>query len=157
MPAKKKFNTLAEAFYDKCKISDTNSCIEWEGIVGHFGYGNLKYNKKMLRAHRVSYELFNGHLSEGKIICHRCNNPKCVNPKHLYAGTHKQNHKDRQNGQRALKGENHGRSKLTEKQVLEIREKYRPYKVTNKMLAKAYDVHVETIKSINIRKNWRHI
>ena len=69
-------------------------CWLWTGSFFQSGYGRFSINQKVHRAHRVSYFLYNGNITNKFYICHKCDNPKCVNPKHLYQGTAKDNSKD---------------------------------------------------------------
>lgn len=124
---------------------NTDECIEYP-IVNKDGYGDMQTtldgkNKHYLM-HRVAYQVYyNEDLTSNDIICHKCDNPKCVNPKHLFKGTHADNVKDKCSKNRQAKGENNGRyidgrtlkkepkdqtrahgRKLTKEQVLEVRE-----------------------------------
>lgn len=76
------------------EILKTDSCWLWKGRLNTQGYGISKRYKYQYAAHRISYLLFNGELERGKVICHTCDNPKCVNPFHLFQGTHKDNFND---------------------------------------------------------------
>src|SRR5262245_51840420 len=69
-------------------------CQPWKGSRNQAGYGLVRVDGKTRLAHRVSFELANGPIPEGKIICHKCDNPPCVRPDHLYAGTHQDNARD---------------------------------------------------------------
>jgi hypothetical protein len=76
-------------------IPEPNSgCWIWTASTKGFGYGTFYLNGRSLSAHRASYALLVGDLIKGMEICHKCNNPSCVNPHHLYQGTHKQNMED---------------------------------------------------------------
>lgn len=86
--------SITERFSSKY-IKTPNGCWEWDGALRADGYGILKVNGKCLGAHRFSYELYKGEIPFGLNVLHDCDNAKCVNPDHLYAGTAKQNNEDR--------------------------------------------------------------
>lgn len=86
----------AERFHKKYVINKITGCWEWCASKNSFGYGKFRVNKKLVYAHRFSYELYNGlKIPIGLIILHKCDNPKCVNPEHLSMGTHTDNAIDR--------------------------------------------------------------
>lgn len=151
-------------FWSKILTGDEDECWECVGTsIDKDGYGifNVKYTK--LSAHRFSYQLYHNRLiHDGMVILHRCDNPSCVNPKHLSEGTPKDNvhdmiDKGRYNKGISLKGEDCGRAKLTEKQVLEIRAKYTKSGITYKVLGIEYKIGESTVRSIINRKSWTHI
>ena len=86
------------------------------------GYGEIGDGKKIRKGHRVAYEAFVGQIPDGAFVLHRCDNPLCVNPEHLWLGNNADNMRDMESKGRAKhpKGEYHGRAKLTEVQVREI-------------------------------------
>lgn len=71
-----------------------DECWPWLGTVDERGYGRVHYKASKIKAHRVSFEMVNGHIQDGNIICHKCDNPNCVNPNHLFEGTSKDNAQD---------------------------------------------------------------
>lgn len=83
-------------FISSLRIDAKTQCWEWEGQrLIHGGYGTLMVNRKIVRAHRFSYEVFNGPIPHGLLVRHRCDNPPCVNPEHLELGTHQDNTDDK--------------------------------------------------------------
>lgn len=91
----KKFNNLVDK-------KDDDECWLWKGMKGHKNYGLLNCRGRYELAHILSYIINTGYLEEGKEVCHSCDNPLCVNPKHLFIGTHKDNMKDKKNKGRSI-------------------------------------------------------
>lgn len=81
-------------FFNKVDVRQKGYCWEWQAAKNSEGYGRFKYRGKNIRAHRLSYTIFKGMIPEGKQINHICDNPSCVSPDHLYAGTASDNLRD---------------------------------------------------------------
>lgn len=77
------------------KVSKSEGCWLWKGTRNMKGYGTIKKDRKTYRAHRVSWELHNGPIPEGKQVLHKCDMRSCVNPDHLYLGTNIENVRDK--------------------------------------------------------------
>jgi len=124
-----------------------DNCWNWIGIYDRDGYGHIKINRKQVIAHRFSWVLKNGEIPKNMYVLHRCDNPKCVNPSHLFLGTQQDNIKDKVN-------KNRQSSKLTISQVKQIRNF--KGKFTQKEIAKMFDVDSSTVGYIHRNKTWRH-
>lgn len=140
------------------RIITNQGCWEYSMCRNRSGYGKLSFRGKLTTAHRLSYEVFKGAIGD-YFVCHRCDNPPCFNPDHLFLGTHLDNIRDaKAKGVifgRPLHGEEHGRHKLTLDQVISIRKAYKPFVKTMDMLAEEYGVCNQTIQKIIYGENWR--
>ena len=135
-------------------------CILWTKSTDACGYGMRKYQGKVVRVHRIAYVIAHDlELDDikGLLVCHRCDNPPCHNPDHLFLGTHQDNTDDRQAKGRQVvhKGEDHGRAKLTWEAVEAIRKRYVPGVITQAALAKEFGVHHTIISKVLKGQLWR--
>jgi len=139
-------------------------CWNWTGSKDKDGYPTIQMpnpNRGKFRATRIAYEIYKG-IKPGKLlVCHHCDNPPCINPDHLFLGTAKDNAQDCKNKGRhnPVRGEDRPQSKLTEKQVLEIRNitsKF-PKPMTDEEIGEKYNIHPGYVSLINTRKRWKHI
>ncbi len=134
----------------------SSGCIEWQGSRDH-GYGQFSVSShKPQRAQRASYEFFVGPIPEGMFVCHTCDNRACVNPVHLFVGTHADNMADSVRKRRHTYGERHNLVKLTEADVLEIRRRCAAGE-SQRSIAKDKKITQTNVSMIHTRRTWRHI
>lgn len=158
MPAKYTSEQWLNAFWSRVdKSSGDDACWIWTGgLVGPTGYGGMRWNGRECRAHRVSYELAFGPFDKTLDVCHTCDCPRCVNPKHLFLGTAKDNIADcRRKGRfNQVKGERHAGHKLTDAQVTEIRRLYATGNMSQQAIADMFGV-CQTHVSLIVRNKSR--
>lgn len=130
-----------------------SDCIQGSGHSDRDGYIRLGRGKTRRLAHREAYSRAFGPIPEGHVVCHRCDNPPCVNPEHLFAATQLENMADRNRKGRQARGTVNGRAKLVPEQVIAIRADERPLME----IAAEYGVDRSTIRDIKTRKNWKHL
>lgn len=151
----------ADKFWNKVDKRSDSECWPWTKSLLRGGYGHFQFRhngkKKSFRAHRVSYMLTNDvDITKDELVCHKCDNPICVNPNHLVLGDNFSNMGDCVRKGRQAKGSGHGKSKLTEPLVVDIRRKIASGQ-TKSSIAKEFNVSVVTIVDINHRRTWKHI
>lgn len=131
-----------------------DECWLWQGSKTKDGYGVLTVGRKQVRAHRASYEEFNGAIPSGAVICLRCDTPLCVNPRHLFAGEPKDNTRDMISKSRQVnvRGAAHPNTKITPEQRDEIRQ-LRADGLSLKAIADRYGVNFRTISAIITKVN----
>lgn len=138
------------------KLRETNGCWIWVGPESH-GYGEITIDRKVIRASRYSWELYTGRpIPDGLFVCHTCDNTHCVNPHHLFLGTHKDNQEDKMQKGRQARGETHRAAVLTEEKVKLIRE-LRNSGMTLRQLSQQFGVCFQTISDITLYKSWKHV
>ena len=138
------------------KVSKSDDCWEWLAHKNPKGYGKFRYaGANGCLAHRVSWELEYGDIPDGMHVLHRCDNPSCVRPDHLFLGTNKDNVEDRvsKGRQRSHVGTNNPRAILTPDQVRYIRYS----SATADNLAAVFNVKASYIPHIKSRKVWRNV
>lgn len=144
-----------EKFWSHVDVQGADDCWLWKEATTNGGYGVCNYNGVKQYSHRIAYKLEKD--DPGKLfVCHKCDTPACVNPNHLFSGTCKDNTQDMISKERGLLGVKNGMSKLTEKDVIQIR-KYREQGMSYGSIAKLYKVHPPAIYKIVKRIHWKHI
>ena len=132
-----------------------NGCWEWRGARDNTGYGKFMADGKRYYAHRYSYMHNVGKIKRGMYVLHKCDNPPCIRPSHLYIGTKKQNTQDAVRRGRIAHGSRCPQSKFTKDDVDMIRAIYKGGKTTQQEIADEYGVSRPTITNIINNKNWK--
>ena len=133
-----------------------NGCWEWNKSKSKSGYAKIWYRGSTMRGNRVSYLAFIGDIPEGILVCHHCDNRSCINPDHLFLGTHKDNCHDSIQKCRHAHGEKSSKSKLKSEHITEIRKLYSSG-ISQEKISKKYNVNQSCISSIILKKTWNHI
>lgn len=132
-------------------------CWVWLGSLSH-GYGQMGVGGgRMKRTHRLSYELHNGPIPEGLLVCHECDVRACVNPAHFFLGTCADNNEDMRQKGRQSRGEKAPCVVLTESQVREIRARHASHSVGARALSREFGVCRSNVYAILSRETWAHV
>ena len=142
------------AFWERVSIGGLDECWNWKGYVEkQTGYGKFFFHKRLNGAHRYAYMSARGPIPDGMLVCHRCDNRLCQNPSHLFVGTYTDNNRDMFSKGRGSQPPHSPR--FTAEQVLRIRSKWIPHKVTMSMIAleegvsrKAIEIAIHKYKSV---------
>jgi len=134
---------------DGCWLTDLCCCRN--------GYPKIGVGGKTQKASRVMFELFNGEIPKGFYVCHKCDNPSCINPNHLFLGTQKDNMVDMAKKGRSTKGSRNRSAKLNEDDVVEIKRLLSEGRLNQKEISDLYGVDRKIISGIKNGKIWRHV
>jgi hypothetical protein len=150
--------TSVERFWSKVRRGADDECWPWIGSRTPFGYGKISTGngKPAAVASRVSWRLANGPIPAGLVVCHRCDNPPCVNPAHLFLGTHAENMADARSKGRVNRGERNGIAKLTEGDVREIRRRRLNGELA-RLIAPDFGITHFNVYQIEKRRSWAHV
>jgi hypothetical protein len=132
-------------------VDAETGCWNWTRTVSDGGYGRISRTGRYDLAHRVAFEVFVGSIPSGMLVCHKCDNRRCINPEHLFLGDHKDNASDMVQKGRSLRGEKHHNAKLTAEQAAAIRADARKYRE----IAVDYGVTYGLIGHIKQQRAWR--
>lgn len=150
--------TLDESFWRR--VDKSGDCWVWIGNRSR-SYGVLYLAPhKYVRAHRLSWQLHHGEIPAGMVVCHRCDNPLCVRPSHLFIGTQADNVRDMdakgRGGRKFKGGRAHGAAKMTVEQVHQIRQRY-DAKMRRADIAREFGIGLGTVEKIGSGATWAHL
>jgi hypothetical protein len=137
-------------------VDQSTGCWNWIRYKSKEGYGRVNREGRLWLAHRWAYKVAYGAAPDNLCVCHRCDNPACVNPDHLFLGTHRDNSIDRnRKGRNSPRtGSRNGRAKLTEEDVRQIRALYMAGETTQVQLAEMFGIAQANISAAILRKTW---
>ena len=147
-------NEVSQEYLEKRTVHLPESgCWIWMLGTIKGGYGKISVGGKTLIAHRAVWEARNGPIPDGLVLCHTCDVPSCVNPDHLFLGTHYDNTQDMLKKGRSAKGEKIGNSKLNSQDVSKIRAAQGSFR----SIAQSYGLNTGTVRNIKLGLTWRHV
>lgn len=158
LPVLNQYSNISAEQRFELQMQRSGGCWEWVGPKNGRGYGQFYFEGRLTRAHRTSYRMHIGPIPDGMVVCHRCDNPSCVNPAHLFIGSQKDNVVDCvKKGRRADKrGENNGHATITTEQALTIKQLWASG-LSCLQIAKVMGVSRNLANSICHGRSWKHI
>ena len=132
-------------------------CWFWIKSLTIDGYGRMGYMGSLMLSHRASYLAHKGDIPKGYCVCHKCDNPSCINPEHLFLGTHEQNMNDRNSKKRDPRGIMFSHTKFTESDIRKIRTVYKQGGLSMAKIGKQFNTDSSQIYRIVRGKTWGHI
>lgn len=144
-------------------VTPFGDCWEWTAGLFDNGYGQFRVGKKKVKAHRFSFRVFKGRLLNTELACHECDNPRCVRPDHLFAGTEKDNSQDREKKGRGVInfkpffGVNNPASKLTPEKVKQIRKRRATQNLSYSQLSKEFQISESQVANIIKNRSWKDV
>ncbi len=167
MQAHNEREKIRQRIKSKSRISKSG-CWIWTGTLmkarkvngrTFLPYGVFNHKAKTYRAHRMSWTVFKGEIPIGMLVCHKCDNPKCVNPNHLFIGSHQDNATDCAKKNRTRKGNNSPVARLTTARVIAARKGYKPYSKTHgcRAYARKYGVSDSEMVMAIHGDRWDHL
>lgn len=144
------------AFWVRVEVAGPDECWNYGGYIGKAGYGFTRWEGKPVHASWLAFHLSGGFLDKGQEVCHTCDNRRCCNPNHLFAGTHKQNMQDCVQKGRQSKGVKVCFAKLTGNLVLAIREEAKAG-ATYQQLAEKYGISRQNASYVVRGITWKHL
>lgn len=142
--------TEEEIFWDN--VDKSGECWVWKGYINESGYGLARLNKNQTRAHRVSWEIHHGKIPEGIFVCHKCDNPPCVNPSHLFLGTNQDNIQDKVNKGRSGRPN----AKLKPSDIFIIKDLLE-MNIPSQEIESLFNVSRQTISGIKFARRWKSV
>ena len=140
-------------FLNKINVKDSNGCRNWTAAVNNKGYGRFKLDGRFPLAHRIAWELVNGPIPYGKLVLHKCDNPRCCNTDHLYIGTYSDNNSDRAKRNNCSQGG--GRSDIPASSILKIRNLHKDkfpnrdrHEISAKEVGRRFNISTSTVLRI---------
>lgn len=159
---RKPFQTLEERLRRYTSVGEDDDCWLWQGPVDGTGYGHLLIHpdrgpQRNVAVHRLAYEIAYGALPDGLCVCHHCDTPPCVNPRHLFAGTQSDNMRDCVAKGRRPRGERHSRAVITEAHAVEIYVADLSVWGAGKRLSERLGVTPEIVFEVRGGWSWKHV